>query len=58
MVLGRLIVHLAAEQHSLVRVNWMTKIFVTGDVISFLMQCGGMSIVVLTRNLEWIGYNG
>ncbi|KAL4767047.1 RTA1 like protein-domain-containing protein [Aspergillus nidulans var. acristatus] len=41
MVLGRLIVYLAAEQHSLVRVNWMTKIFVTGDVISFLMQCGG-----------------
>ncbi|RDW86090.1 RTA1 domain-containing protein [Aspergillus mulundensis] len=41
MVLGRLIVHLDAQQHSLVRVKWMTKIFVTGDVISFLMQCGG-----------------
>ncbi|KAL4884933.1 RTA1 like protein-domain-containing protein [Aspergillus karnatakaensis] len=41
MVLGRLIVHLDAQEHSLVRVKWMTKIFVTGDVISFLMQCGG-----------------
>ncbi|KAL5000856.1 RTA1 like protein-domain-containing protein [Aspergillus recurvatus] len=41
MVLGRLIVHLDAQEHSLVRVKWMTKIFVAGDVISFLMQCGG-----------------
>ncbi|KAL4922122.1 RTA1 like protein-domain-containing protein [Aspergillus aurantiobrunneus] len=41
MVLGRLIVHLDAQEHSLVRVKWMTKIFVTGDVVSFLMQCGG-----------------
>ncbi|KAL3461664.1 RTA1 like protein-domain-containing protein [Aspergillus heterothallicus] len=40
MVLGRLIVFLNAEHHSIVRVNWMTKIFVTGDVVSFLMQCG------------------
>ncbi|KAL4863181.1 hypothetical protein BDV12DRAFT_177813 [Aspergillus spectabilis] len=41
MVLGRLIIYLDAQEHSLVRVNWMTKIFVTGDVVSFLMQCGG-----------------
>ncbi|KAL4981433.1 RTA1 like protein-domain-containing protein [Aspergillus falconensis] len=41
MVLGRLVVHLDAREHSLVRVKWMTKIFVAGDVISFLMQCGG-----------------
>ncbi|KAL2831641.1 RTA1 like protein-domain-containing protein [Aspergillus pseudoustus] len=40
MVLGRLIVFLSAEHHSLVRVTWMTKIFVAGDVVSFLMQCG------------------
>ncbi|KAL2815211.1 RTA1 like protein-domain-containing protein [Aspergillus cavernicola] len=41
MVLGRLVTYLDAQQHSLVRVTWMTKIFVTGDVVSFLMQCGG-----------------
>ncbi|KAL4942369.1 hypothetical protein BDV06DRAFT_235453 [Aspergillus oleicola] len=41
MVLGRLVVYLDAEHFSIVRVNWMTKIFVTGDVISFLMQCAG-----------------
>ncbi|KAL2860135.1 RTA1 like protein-domain-containing protein [Aspergillus pseudodeflectus] len=40
MVLGRLMVFLGAEHHSIVRVNWMTKIFVAGDVVSFLMQCG------------------
>ncbi|KAL4930261.1 RTA1 domain-containing protein [Aspergillus undulatus] len=41
MVLGRLIIYLDAQHLSLVRVSWMTKIFVTGDVISFLMQCAG-----------------
>lgn len=41
MVLGRLITHLNAGKLSVIRVNWMTKIFVTGDVISFLMQCAG-----------------
>ncbi|KAL4969919.1 RTA1 domain-containing protein [Aspergillus stella-maris] len=41
MVLGRLVVHLDAEHLSVVRVNWMTKIFVTGDVVSFLAQCAG-----------------
>lgn len=41
MVLGRTITYLHAENLSLVPVRWMTKIFVTGDVISFLLQCGG-----------------
>ncbi|KAJ5082706.1 hypothetical protein N7532_011749 [Penicillium argentinense] len=41
MVLGRLITYLHAESLSLVRVNWMTKIFVAGDVFSFLMQSAG-----------------
>ncbi|KAL3470293.1 RTA1 like protein-domain-containing protein [Aspergillus californicus] len=41
MVLGRLVVSLDAQHLSVVRVNWMTKIFVTGDVVSFLMQGGG-----------------
>ncbi|PYH41652.1 RTA1 domain-containing protein [Aspergillus saccharolyticus JOP 1030-1] len=41
MTLGRLIVQLDAESASLIRVQWLTKIFVVGDVISFLLQCGG-----------------
>lgn len=41
MVLGRLIHHLHAESLSVVRLSWMTGIFVTGDVISFVMQAAG-----------------
>lgn len=44
MVLGRLMIHLDAQKLSMVRVSWMTKIFVTGDVVSFLMQCAGISL--------------
>ncbi|KAF4179334.1 hypothetical protein CNMCM8694_008128 [Aspergillus lentulus] len=41
MILGRIIRLLNAGSLSLVRPNWLTKVFVTGDIISFLMQCGG-----------------
>jgi hypothetical protein len=42
MVLGRLIVHLGAESYSIVPVRWLTIIFVTGDIIAFVMQAAGM----------------
>ncbi|RAL04449.1 RTA1 domain-containing protein [Aspergillus ibericus CBS 121593] len=45
MELGRLIVVLHAEKHSLIRVKWLTKIFVTGDVLSFLLQAGGAGLM-------------
>lgn len=41
MTLGRVIVTLDSQQLSLVPVRFLTKIFVVGDVISFLLQCGG-----------------
>ena len=41
MILGRLIRVLRAESLSIIRVSWMTKIFVLGDVLSFFMQAGG-----------------
>jgi hypothetical protein len=41
MTLGRVIVALNEESASLVRVRLLTKVFVVGDVISFLLQCGG-----------------
>jgi hypothetical protein len=41
MELGRLIVLVKGERFALVRVNWTTKIFVGGDVLSFLMQASG-----------------
>lgn len=41
VVLGRLIRKLHAERFSLIRINWLTKFFVAGDVLSFLMQSSG-----------------
>ncbi|KAI5850149.1 RTA1 like protein-domain-containing protein [Tricharina praecox] len=41
MVLGRLIAYLDAAHHSMIRLNWLTKFFVLGDVLSFMMQGGG-----------------
>jgi hypothetical protein len=43
MELGRLIQMLRAEKDSLVPVRWLTRIFVAGDILSFLMQASGMS---------------
>ncbi|OJJ83729.1 RTA1 domain-containing protein [Aspergillus glaucus CBS 516.65] len=45
MTLGRLIVHLGAESLSVVPVKWLTTIFVTGDVIAFVMQAAGGGIM-------------
>ncbi|KAH7140987.1 RTA1 like protein-domain-containing protein [Dactylonectria macrodidyma] len=41
MILGRLIRLLDADNYSLIRPQWLTKVFVLGDVISFLAQSGG-----------------
>ncbi|EFE31537.1 RTA1 domain protein, putative [Trichophyton benhamiae CBS 112371] len=45
MQLGRLIILLGAEHHSIVRRSWMTKIFVTGDILSFVVQGLGGGIM-------------
>lgn len=44
MILGRLIRALHAEHLSLIPVKWVTRIFVTGDVIAFSLQAGGGGI--------------
>ncbi|KAJ5160511.1 Protein RTM1 [Penicillium canariense] len=41
MTLGRVIVVLDQHRKSIVPVRFLTKVFVVGDVISFLLQCGG-----------------
>ncbi|KAJ5757114.1 uncharacterized protein N7511_007296 [Penicillium nucicola] len=46
MELGRIVVMVKGEKLALVRVSWMTKIFVAGDVLSFLMQASGAGIMV------------
>jgi hypothetical protein len=45
MCLGRLIQITEGEKHSLIRARWLTKIFVVGDVISFLLQGAGGGIM-------------
>jgi hypothetical protein len=42
MEFGRLVTRLGAEQYTVIRHKWITKIFVTGDVLSFFLQGGGM----------------
>ncbi|KAK1566122.1 RTA1 protein [Colletotrichum navitas] len=41
MELGRIIIVLDGEGRCLIRKAWLTKVFVTGDVLSFLLQAGG-----------------
>lgn len=51
MTLGRLIIHLDAERLSVVPVKWLTAIFVTGDVIAFVMQAAGK---LFSYRLSWL----
>ncbi|KAI5240040.1 RTA1-domain-containing protein [Aureobasidium subglaciale] len=44
MVLGRVIRLLDAEEYSVIRTRWLTKVFVIGDVISFLVQSSGAGL--------------
>lgn len=44
MELGRIITLVRGEKLAIIRVSWMTKIFVAGDVLSFLMQASGQTI--------------
>jgi hypothetical protein len=41
MALGRVMRSIGAEHLSPVRIGWLTKIFVVGDVLSFFVQSGG-----------------
>ncbi|KAE8164552.1 RTA1 like protein-domain-containing protein [Aspergillus tamarii] len=44
MFLGRIILVLRAESHAIMKKKWLTKVFVTGDVLSFLLQGSGGGI--------------
>lgn len=46
MLLGRIILVLQAETHALLKKKWLTKIFVTGDVLSFLLQGAGTCLLI------------
>ena len=47
MALGRLLTVMQADKHSLVRTSWLTKIFIFGDVASFVTQ--GVGAVVISN---------
>jgi hypothetical protein len=49
MILGRIIVAVDGEKHSLIRKKWLTKIFVASDVFSFLVLSGGMLNSMIPR---------
>ncbi|KAM5356611.1 hypothetical protein ACJ41O_003257 [Fusarium nematophilum] len=52
MVLGRLINLLDAGDLSIIRTKWLTKVFVTGDVLSFLAQSGGGAMLAKAKNKD------
>jgi hypothetical protein len=41
MELGRIVLMVDGERSLFIRRTWLTKLFVTGDVLSFLMQSSG-----------------
>lgn len=47
MVLGRVIVSIRGEAYSLIRVRWLTLLFVMGDVVSFVVQSSGAGLMVM-----------
>ncbi|KAJ5774760.1 hypothetical protein N7457_009656 [Penicillium paradoxum] len=55
MVLGRTVTYLHAESLSIVPVKWVTKIFVAGDVISFLTQCSGGGLMSAGSDMHDLG---
>ncbi|KAH6683481.1 RTA1 like protein-domain-containing protein [Plectosphaerella plurivora] len=50
MILGRVILRLDAGHLSWVRPKWLTKLFVTGDVISFVTQLAGGGILASAKD--------
>ncbi|RSL50830.1 hypothetical protein CEP53_008655 [Fusarium sp. AF-6] len=60
MVLARIIILLQAGHLSVVKPSWLIKVFVTGDVLSFLAQSGGGGMLAnaksktATDRAEWV----
>jgi hypothetical protein len=52
MILGRLVTRTNSAVHSIVRATWVTKIFVTGDIVCFLIQTGGAGMLVQAKDQD------
>ncbi|KAJ5488976.1 RTA1 domain protein [Penicillium diatomitis] len=47
MVLGRLIRSIGADEHSIIPVRWLTRTFVSSDIICFLVQGSGSGLMAM-----------
>ncbi|XEV05659.1 hypothetical protein FSHL1_010946 [Fusarium sambucinum] len=54
MILGRIILLTDGEHHSLIPRKWLTKLFVFGDVASFMLQSSGMKQVEGFTSEVWV----
>ncbi|KAJ4352607.1 hypothetical protein N0V95_004112 [Ascochyta clinopodiicola] len=54
MILGRLILRTDSASYSIVRANWVTKIFVTGDILCFFIQSGGAGMLVQASDQDGV----
>lgn len=50
MILGRLIRATGGEAYSVIRVDWVTKVFVGGDIFCFLMQMVGAAFLASAKS--------
>ncbi|RAK98147.1 RTA1 domain-containing protein [Aspergillus ibericus CBS 121593] len=50
MILGRIIRLVHGDSRSLIGPSWLTKIFVTGDVLSFFIQSGGGGMMASAKS--------
>ncbi|KGO75610.1 RTA-like protein [Penicillium italicum] len=57
MILGRIVTYLQAKHLSMMPVKWMTETFVTGDFLSFLLQCAGGYLMDTGGSLREAGSN-
>ncbi|GKU04484.1 rta1 protein [Fusarium langsethiae] len=54
MVLGRLIRLLDADHLTVISPKWLTKVFVTGDVLSFLAQSAGGGMLATAKDKDGV----
>lgn len=50
MVLGRIICAVHGERFSIIRINWLTRAFVAGDILSFTVQGSSVGLNVTGHN--------
>lgn len=53
VTLGRIIRSIHTERYSFIRVNWLTKVFVTADILSFLIQDAAAGIMSMGSMRVW-----